>query len=94
MLPGARQTQDDSGLGIPSNPLDPMLAGELDTGSDPLTSGLSMGPGPGPVMSGVAPISDSGAERLRILALNAASPVLRQMARNALRGTVREYRSG
>lgn len=82
------------GLQMPSNPLDPLLAGELDTGHDPLTSGLSVGPGPGPTSLGDIPISDSSVDRLRILAMNASSPVLRNLARRALRGTVKEIRNG
>jgi hypothetical protein len=90
---GARQPTPGNDLGIPGNPLDPMLAGDVSPSQDPLTSGLSVGPGPGPVGSGVAPISDDSVERLRIVAMNAASPVLRNMARRALRGTVKEFRS-
>lgn len=83
----------DEELGIPSNPLDPLLSGDIPTGSSPLTSGLSVGPGPGAMDLGLAPIVDSRVDRLRIMAMNAASPVLRQMARRALRGVVKEYRN-
>jgi hypothetical protein len=90
---GARGAQDPGSLGLPSNPLDPLLSGELPVGDDPLTSGLSAGPGPGPLGGGISPITDNSVDRLRILALNAKSPQLRLLARRALRGSVREYRS-
>lgn len=50
----------------------------------PVTSGLSVGPGPGPT-----PVNDPTmspeAERYRLVAQNARNPYLRHLARNALR---------
>lgn len=90
-MPGATPPAGGGGLGIPSNPLDPLLSGELDAPSAPLTDGLSFGPGDGPLPP--QGISDATVDRLRIIALEAQSPVLRHLARRALRSSVREIRS-
>lgn len=87
-MPGAAPT--GGGIGAPSNPLDPLLSGELAGSNAPLTEGLSVGPGAGPV--GDVGIADSTVQRLRMVASQARSPVLRQLARDALRTTIRERR--
>lgn len=70
------------------DPLEELLAGEAVSGEDPLTSGLSVGPGPGPESEAV--LTDDLSVRLRTLATSAKSPQLRAMARAALRRRVKE----
>lgn len=77
--------------GMPTNPLDPLASGELRVNSDPITAGLSVGPGVGPE---AAAVPDSMIERYRIISTQAKSPVLRHLARRALRGAVREQDHG
>lgn len=85
MLPGPAQGQMmTESIGAPSNPLDPLVAGELDVNDDELTAGLSVGPGPGPEPE----IPSDRVQRLRILAVSARSPVLREVARRSLRRLV------
>lgn len=90
MAPRAATAAQGS-LGVPSSPLDPLTGQELPPGEGELTAGLSVGPGPGP-QADESP--DSRMERLRLIALNAQSPVLREAARRSLRSTVRSRRSG
>ena len=78
-------------LGIPGNPLDFLAGGRVRPDSDELTAGLSVGPGPGP---GGAEVPDSRMERMRLLALHAQSPVLRELARRGLNTMARERRLG
>lgn len=87
--PAAIQTPLDSELGIPSNPLDSLLGGDIPVAPDEVTAGLDAGPGPGSVASGPP---DSRVERLRMVASQARSPVLRELARRALLSTVRTRR--
>jgi hypothetical protein len=80
-------TQAPAGAGAPltppaNSPLDLLLQGELGKSGNPLTAGLSVGPGPGPQYS---PMDDSYDARLRTLATSARSPVIRQLARNLIR---------
>ncbi len=71
--------------GGPGDPLSMLLEGGLGLDTDaPLTSGLSVGPGPGPALSG-DPVAMSQAERLRMVATQAASPQLRAAARRLLK---------
>lgn len=92
---GQRQTLESrlpeaaSRLGLPSNPLDPLAGGAIPANPDEeVTAGLSVGPGPGPA----AGPPESRADRLRMVALYAQSPVLRDAARRALRAQVRANR--
>lgn len=71
----------------PLNPLDPLISGELPADSDPVTSGLSVGPGPKPFMDPFG--GDDMISNLRAIALYAKSPALRHLARRALRTSVR-----
>ncbi len=86
--PAAVRSPMDAELGIPSNPLDSLLGGDIPVDSDEVTAGLSVGPGPGP---GQGP-PDSRTERLRMVAAQARSPLLRELARRALASTVRTRR--
>lgn len=73
-----------------SNPL-AALAGGLLSGNpnEPVTAGMSVGPGDGPAMT-MDPMLGDRANRLRAIATQAASPTLRAMARSELRRMVRE----
>lgn len=77
-------------VAIPEDPIGALLSGELDVASgEPTTSGLSVGPGPGPpsppdVMMG------GRAEKLRLLATEASNPAIRAAARNELRRMARK----
>ena len=66
-----------------TDPLGMLLGGALGPGSgEPVTAGLSVGPGPGPTTAPAVP--DDIVERLRLVAQNAKTPMLRSMARAAL----------
>jgi hypothetical protein len=56
----------------------------------PLTSGLSYGPGPGPMDLGADPMMSDRANRVRALATQAVTPQLRALARAELRRMARE----
>jgi len=67
--------------------LDRLLGGGHSSGL-PVTDGLSLGPGKGPAASpGLTPESPK-VTKLRLIATGASSPVLRQMARDALRSAL------
>ncbi len=90
--PGEGGAPDVSG-GLPpvdaSNPISALVGGEVDPGTGgPATSGLSVGPGPGP--GGQTPQIDPVQARLQQIAMQAKSPLIRQMARNELRRLVGE----
>ena len=53
----------------------------------PVTDGLSVGPGSSP-QTARNPATDPQLEKYRLLAMNARSPVLRKLARNALQASV------
>lgn len=53
----------------------------------PVTSGLSVGPGSGP-MDAQDPANSPKAEQYRLLAANARNPYLRKIARNALKAHI------
>lgn len=90
-LPGATMAQAaPPSLGIPANPLDPLLGGDLTIADDELTSGLPVGPGPGPVTQ---ELPDGRIARLRILALSARTPLLRELARRTLSRLTEEGRN-
>lgn len=77
-------------LTIPEDPIGAMLTSGVGQSDLPSTDGLSVGPGAG-APSAVAPsMVTPRAEMLRDLAENAATPVIRQAARNELRRTLRE----
>ncbi len=80
----------DGGEPLPAagSPLEMLLSGELGEDADPVTAGLSVGSGPGPVAQ--SPFTDDAFERLRFVAENAKTPRLRAMARATLRRRVRE----
>lgn len=72
-----------------ADPLGMLLGGALGPpGSEPVTSGLSVGPGPGAAQGSVTP--DDISERLRLVAQNAKTPMMRAMARAALRRRIQE----
>lgn len=88
----APQTGPNPAAGQPDLPLDnvddpiaALLSGDLDPGGgqDPLTSGLSVGPGAGP--AGTQAFQDPKKVRLQQLANEARSPLVRAAARNELR---------
>ena len=66
-----------------------MLSGAVGTGSAPFTDGLSFGPGAGPPQA-QDPMLGDRANRLRLIATQAASPQLRAIARAELRRMARE----
>lgn len=70
------------------NPLAALINGDINPGGqpDPLTAGLSVGPGPGP--AGTDPLEPKKV-RLRQIATQGDSPLLRAAARNELRRMVR-----
>ena len=75
------------GAPAPGSPVDPMKR-LLEGGykSDlPVTDGLSMGPGAGPPTTGVAMAESPMIAKLRLVAMQAESPLLRHYARTALR---------
>lgn len=66
----------------PDDPLGLMLGGAIPPSGQPLTEGLSVGPGAGPVQTPA--VTDDIVERLRMVAMHAKTPTLRAMARAAL----------
>lgn len=70
-----------------SDPLGMLLGGALAPTGDPVTAGLSVGPGPGPTAPQRTP--DAVADRLRLVAQHAKTPMLRAQARAALLRRVR-----
>lgn len=73
-----------SALPSPTDPLGALLSGSISPEEKPLTDGLSFGPGAGPTR-GDDPLLSDYAQRLRTLATEAASPMLRAAARTRLR---------
>jgi hypothetical protein len=65
-----------------------LTGGALPPAGLPLTDGLSVGPGAGPVLQDASSIPSALEDRLRLVALNAKTPMMRAMARNALRRQV------
>lgn len=80
---GPAATSGAAGVGGPLDPLQSMLTGKIPPSSDPVTAGLSVGPGASPSVSPGS--SDSIQQRLQYVAVNAKSPKLRLQARSALR---------
>lgn len=91
---GAPAPSAPAGGGAPpingvTDPLGALMSGVIDPGqSGALTDGLSVGPGTPPPGQGEAeqPVKT----RLREIAMNARSPVLRAIARNELRRLTRQ----
>lgn len=92
--PGAAPaaTSGAAGVGGPLDPLRSMLTGGLAPSGDPVTSGLSVGPGASPALTPGQ--NDPVQQRLLYIATNAKSPKLRTQARAALRGLVLKKRHG
>lgn len=78
-------TSGSAGVGGPLDPLQAMLTGGVPPSDDPITSGLSKGPGLTPAPQ-VSPKMTPLEERLLYVAQHAKSPSLRGQARMALRG--------
>jgi len=66
-----------------TNPMDKLLGGGHSSDL-PVTAGLPVGPGPGPASASRGLASSPKAEQLRAIATSAKSPILRQLARDAL----------
>lgn len=73
----------------PENALGALMSGAVSGGSAPLTDGISFGPGAGPPQA-QDPMLGDRANRLRLIATQAASPQLRAIARAELRRMSRE----
>ena len=79
------------GLTIPEDPIGALLSGEASGNPDiPLSDGLSLGPGAGAPDNIHPAMKTSRANRVRDLAMNASTPMIRQAARNELRRMMRE----
>ena len=86
---GPAATSGSAGVGGPLDPLQAMLTGKVRAGSEPITAGLSRGPGDSPA----TPVTTEPVkERLKYLAVNAKSPHLRLQARAALRAYTNQRR--
>lgn len=73
--------------GAAQDPLARLLGGKFSSDLPP-TDGLSVGPGAGPPSTGAGIASSPLIEKLRLIATEASSPLLRQHARAALRREV------
>lgn len=69
------------------NPLGSLLSGSVTPGDQgPLSSGLTHGPGPGPSgQQSAGPLDSDLGTKLKMIASQAASPALRQLAHQRLR---------
>jgi hypothetical protein len=77
------------------NPLSDMLAGRIKTGSGPLTSGMSVGPGNGPAgQLPSSPTDNDLGHKLKMLATQSTSPTLRRLAAARLKRMYRGVDSG
>jgi hypothetical protein len=76
--------------GAPQDPMQRLLGGGFSSDL-PVTDGLSLGPGAGPPTSSVAMAESPTIGKLRLIAMQASSPLLRHYARTALR---RELQKG
>jgi hypothetical protein len=70
--------------GGPQDPIARLLSGGYSSDLPP-TDGLSVGPGAGPASTGVGIASSPLIEKLRLIATEASSPLLRTYARASLR---------
>lgn len=76
-------------LTIPEDPIGALLSGEVSGNPNlPITDGLSVGDGAGPMTND--PMLGNRASRLRMIAEEASSPMVRAAARNELRRMARE----
>lgn len=76
---------------VPEDALGALMGGQVSPGGDmPLTDGLSVGPGAGPAAQQEDPLLGDRANRLRMIASEAASPQLRALARSELKRMTRE----
>lgn len=76
---------------VPEDALGALMSGQISPGGDlPLTDGLSVGPGAGPAAQQEDPLLGDRANRLRMIASQAASPQLRALARSELKRMTRE----
>lgn len=99
VLPAAQQPEGGGGasgvpgggsVAIPEDPLGALLTGEIAGDPNmPQTAGLSVGAGSGPAVENDV-MMGSRAERVRALATESSSPLIRQAARNELRRMARE----
>jgi len=85
------QAPPAGGVSIPEDPIGGLMSGEVSGNSDlPITDGLSQGAGAGPPPRVDPSMQTSRANKVRDLAQNASSPVIRQAARNELRRMLRD----
>lgn len=84
---GPAQAAAVAPMPIPEDPIGALISGSVDPGASnsPITSGLSVGSGPGPAAVPADPMMGGKAAQLRLLAQNAASPTVRAAARRQLR---------
>jgi hypothetical protein len=75
--------------GGPQDPLARLLGGKFSSDLPP-TDGLSVGPGAGPASTGVAIASSPLIDKLRLIATEASSPLLRAYARASLRREIKK----
>lgn len=75
--------------GAAQDPLARLLGGKYSSDLPP-TDGLSVGPGAGPPSTGQGIASSPMIEKLRLIATQANSPLLRQYARQALRREIKK----
>lgn len=88
--PGEGAPDDGGSVAIPEDPIGALLSGEVEPDSgEPSTAGLSVGPGRGPAQEDDVMMSGR-AEKIRMLATEASSPMIRAAARNELRRMARK----
>jgi hypothetical protein len=95
-MPGGSSQGPPSPPGLPQivpqqsmGPLDVLTQG-VHSSPEPVTAGLSVGPGRTPAPPGTAMLDQDRMNRLRDMAMNARTPALRNAARSLLRQMVRE----
>ncbi len=82
---GPEQAAAAAPVPTPEDPIAALLSGSVDPGAQgPFTSGLSVGPGPGPADTG-DPLQSNRAQKLRTIAAQASTPSVRAAARRMLR---------
>lgn len=90
---GAPTSQAPASSGGAPNPLSRLLGGGYSSDL-PVTDGLSVGPGAGPARSAIAAAESPKIGQLRMVALEAKSPLVRYHARMALRREVQRANAG
>ena len=95
-MPGGTGQGPPSPPGLPPivpqkdmGPLDVLTQG-VHSSADPVTAGLTVGPGRTPAAPGAPLLDQDKMSRLRDIAMNARTPVLRNAARQLLRQMARE----